>query len=186
MQYVRRASSLPCLGGAVTPFPPTLIRGLNLSFSVPHKLPPLPPHSLTLFVTHFPECARLAAALPGDVAGCCYMDYAVTPPAPAQEGGGAQASPSPSPQQQQAGSAVAADGAGTAAGTAIAIAPAHGVPRVTFLYRARPGVAGASFGLNVARMADLPAATVQRAAAKAAELEAAVRERQRCASLPAP
>ena len=44
------------------------------------------------------------------------------------------------------------------------------VPQVTFLYRATRGVAEASYGLNVARMAGLPHSVVKRAAEKAHEL----------------
>lgn len=44
--------------------------------------------------------------------------------------------------------------------------------RITFLYKLMPGVAEASFGLNVARLAQMPEAVVQRAAAKAAEWSA--------------
>jgi len=44
-------------------------------------------------------------------------------------------------------------------------------PRVTFLYKVTQGVAGASYGINVARMAGLPDAVVRRAAMKAAETE---------------
>jgi len=44
---------------------------------------------------------------------------------------------------------------------------------VTFLFKLLPGVAGSSFGLNVARMAGLPPAVLARAAAKAEEAEAA-------------
>lgn len=42
-----------------------------------------------------------------------------------------------------------------------------GVPSITFLYKARPGMAGASYGLNVARMAGLPRPIVDRATVKA-------------------
>ncbi len=45
------------------------------------------------------------------------------------------------------------------------------VPQITFLYKLVPGVADRSFGLNVARMAHLPATVVDRAAEQAAQLE---------------
>lgn len=53
--------------------------------------------------------------------------------------------------------------------------------RITFLYRLTGGVADRSFGLNVARMARLPTAVLRRAAERAAHMEAAVGNRQRCA-----
>ena len=55
--------------------------------------------------------------------------------------------------------------------------------RITFLYRLTSGVADRSFGLNVARMARLPASVVERAAERAADMEAAVGNRQRCLRL---
>ena len=45
------------------------------------------------------------------------------------------------------------------------------IPQITFLYKLVPGVADRSFGLNVARMAHLPATVVDRAAEQAAHLE---------------
>ncbi|KAK9473318.1 DNA mismatch repair protein Msh3 [Dipodascopsis tothii] len=48
---------------------------------------------------------------------------------------------------------------------------------VTFLYRVVAGVARGSYGLNVARLAGVPADVVARAGRRAAGLEAAVRER---------
>jgi DNA mismatch repair protein MSH3 len=47
------------------------------------------------------------------------------------------------------------------------------VPKVTFLYKAVKGVAEASYGLNVARMAGLPESVVVEAAQKAREMAAA-------------
>ena len=44
-------------------------------------------------------------------------------------------------------------------------------PKITFLFKLVPGIADRSFGLNVARMAHLPAKVVQRAAVKAAQME---------------
>ena len=75
----------------------------------------------------------------------------------------------------------AALAAGTPAG---AVAAAHmgirlepssddgGAERVTFLYRLQPGACPKSYGVNVARLAGLPAPLLACAAAKAAELEA--------------
>jgi DNA mismatch repair ATPase MutS len=42
--------------------------------------------------------------------------------------------------------------------------------KITFLYKIRDGVAGASFGLNVARLAGVPGAVVARAAGIAAKM----------------
>ncbi|KAK9827992.1 hypothetical protein WJX81_005994 [Elliptochloris bilobata] len=91
---------------------------------------------LTLFVTHYPKVAGLAQMYPGLVA-CRCMSYL-------QEG-----APPASPQPR--------GGPGAGAGGAAA------VPRITFLYKLVPGVADCSFGLNVARMAELPEAVVLRA-----------------------
>lgn len=44
-----------------------------------------------------------------------------------------------------------------------------GIPQVTFLYKVTKGVAEASYGLNVARMAGLPLSVVYRAREKANE-----------------
>ena len=53
------------------------------------------------------------------------------------------------------------------------------VPQITFLYKLVPGVADRSFGLNVARMAHLPATVVDRAAEQAAHLEQLTLDRAR-------
>lgn len=45
------------------------------------------------------------------------------------------------------------------------------IPKVLFLYKVTQGVAEASFGLNVARMAHVPAEVIGRAADKAAEFQ---------------
>jgi DNA mismatch repair protein MSH3 len=51
--------------------------------------------------------------------------------------------------------------------------------KVTFLYSLRRGVCHRSYGLNVARLADVPPAVVARAADKAAALEQDMRQRRR-------
>lgn len=51
--------------------------------------------------------------------------------------------------------------------------------RITFLYRLTEGVADSSFGLNVARMAQLPNSVLERAADRAASMQANVASRQR-------
>lgn len=52
-------------------------------------------------------------------------------------------------------------------------------PEITFLYKLVPGLADRSFGLNVARMASLPESAVQKAAIKAAAMEATVTSEHR-------
>lgn len=52
-------------------------------------------------------------------------------------------------------------------------APYPPAPQVTFLYRLSDGACPKSYGTNVARLAGLPDSVVRRAAAKAAESEAA-------------
>ena len=53
------------------------------------------------------------------------------------------------------------------------------VPQITFLYKLVSGVADRSFGLNVARLAHLPATVVDRAAEQAAQLEQVTLNRTR-------
>ena len=60
---------------------------------------------------------------------------------------------------------------------------APAIPQITFLYKLVPGVADRSFGLNVARMAHLPPAVVDRAAEQAAHLEHVTLHRARLACL---
>ncbi len=60
---------------------------------------------------------------------------------------------------------------------------APAVPQITFLYKLVPGVAGRSFGLNVARMAHLPTTVVDRAAEQAEHLEEITVHRARCVAI---
>ena len=60
---------------------------------------------------------------------------------------------------------------------------APAVPQITFLYKLVPGVADRSFGLNVARMAHLPATVVDRAAEQAEHLEEITVHRARCVAI---
>ena len=57
------------------------------------------------------------------------------------------------------------------------------MPQITFLYKLVPGVADRSFGLNVARMAHLPTAVVDRAAEQAEHLEEITVHRARCVAI---
>ena len=131
------------------------------------------------------QVAALAQELPGLVA-TGFMDFL--------EEGGSEAEPAGA-----GGSGAGADageGEGTSADAAMLDAGAAGpvaveaeaaaaaamapveLPHVTFLYKLRPGVAPRSFGLNVARMAALPASVVQRAAVLSVGLEAADKRRE--------
>lgn len=56
---------------------------------------------------------------------------------------------------------------------------ASALPKITFLYKLVPGIADRSFGLNVARMAQLPGPVLSRAAAKAQQMEEQALNRQR-------
>lgn len=96
---------------------------------------------LLLFVTHYPEVARLGLISGGGGAACFHMAHVV-------EAGSEQAE------------------RGDNAADALP-------PRVTFLYKLTSGVAEASYGLNVARMAGLPKSVVRRAYEKAQEVEGA-------------
>ncbi len=101
----------------------------------------------TLFITHYPEVAALAAEMP-EAARCVHMDYV-------EEGGAGD----------EGAAGVGAGEAGAGAANAAATAAA---PRVRFLYRLADGAAASSYGLNVARMAGLPQGVVARAAVVAA------------------
>jgi DNA mismatch repair protein MSH3 len=112
---------------------------------------------LTLFVTHYPEVATLKARV-GSALGCYHMACVAEAPS-------SSVAPGPGADDAQE------------CGDAAAAAAAAAVPKVTFLYRATRGVAQASFGLSVARMAGLPEAAVGRAAEKARGMEAAAAAR---------
>jgi len=88
---------------------------------------------LTLFVTHYPEVARLQGQLGGAV-GSYFMSHVL--------------------EDESEGAEERVD---------------H-VPKVTFLYKVTRGVAAASYGINVARMAGLPDKVIRRAAAKASAI----------------
>ena len=55
-----------------------------------------------------------------------------------------------------------------------------GQPKITFLYKLVEGVADRSFGLNVARMAHLPDAVVNRAGEKALAMEEEASSQRYC------
>ncbi|KAI7838548.1 hypothetical protein COHA_007691 [Chlorella ohadii] len=152
---------------------------------------------LTLFITHYPEvCFRLQAALP-EAVGCYRMAHV-------EEEEGEEQGADQQQQRQEGGSTAAAAAASEAQPSSMATAGdsgsldqqeheqqgqqqewarerraalhAHG--KVVFLFKLVEGVAPASFGLNVARMAQLPGSVLQRAAAVAARVQAEAEQRQ--------
>ena len=100
---------------------------------------------LTLFVTHYPQVAREMRAKYPDACRAAFTSYHAVREEDGTETGGP-------------GGAAAAERA---------------PERVEFLYKLTPGVAHRSFGLNVARMAGLPASVLRAAGAKASALERA-------------
>ena len=104
---------------------------------------------MCLFVTHYPDVARDLARKHRKHCDTQYPSYVEVDEN--DENGGAEGVPR-----------------GTKAG---------GAGRIEFLYRLTPGVAHRSYGLNVARMAGLPADVVAAAAAQAREMEEAVAAR---------
>jgi DNA mismatch repair ATPase MutS len=76
--------------------------------------------------------------------------------------------------------------ASTAAAGAAAEEEQTSGARIEFMYRLTPGVANRSFGLNVARMAGLPAGVVRRAGVKARELELATARRSAIRTMGSP
>lgn len=144
-------------------------------------LHPAPPCS-------YPEvCFRLQEALPRQVT-CYRMAHA--------EEGGADGTPAqPAREQPQPGYAAEAtqdsrlqreeDAPAPAEAAHPAPAMPHPQGHIVFLYRLVEGVAPASYGLNVARMAQLPARVLQRAATVAAQVQAAAEARRHgAAALP--
>jgi hypothetical protein len=68
-------------------------------------------------------------------------------------------------------SAAASNPPAAAAAAAADAAPDFSDVQITFLYKLVKGVCAKSFGLNVARLAEMPLDVVQRAADKSSELE---------------
>lgn len=124
---------------------------------------------LTLFITHYPEvCLRLQQALPRQV-GCYRMAHAEAEGEEDDEGAGSGGTAA-------AAAAQADDGPGGPGAQAAAARRALG--HVVFLFRLVEGVAPASYGLNVARMAQLPGSVIERAAGIAARVQAAADTRK--------
>jgi DNA mismatch repair protein MSH3 len=99
---------------------------------------------LTLFVTHYPQVAREMRAKYPDACRAAFTSYHAVRVREEDE--------------TETGGVGAAERA---------------PERVEFLYKLTPGVAHRSFGLNVARMAGLPASVLRAAGAKASALERA-------------
>lgn len=124
---------------------------------------------LSLFVTHYPSIAELATTLTSGsdegskpLLGNFHMSFIE------EEGA------------ESAESADAGGGSGGAAGTAGASSAGFG-SKITFLYKLIRGAAARSYGLNVARLADIPMALLEMAGKKSKELEAAVQKRRSAA-----
>eukprot|EP00899_Mesostigma_viride_P008657 jgi/Mesvir1/17793/Mv12900-RA.1 len=119
---------------------------------------------LTLFVTHYPVITSLQKEHPREV-GAFFVSYVSSGPAPApascQGAQGYEVGAATQPQEEGEGSSVAPDQA------------------ISFLYKLVPGVADRSFGLHVARLAEIPPCVIDRAAIKAAELESTTKMRAR-------
>ncbi|CAI5471170.1 unnamed protein product [Closterium sp. Yama58-4] len=104
---------------------------------------------LTLFVTHYPEIAQLEKELPGAM-GSFHMSFlASTPPVPP---------PSAAPSISASGQKQLSDPAASGSAEQGEAKPDQ---QVTFLYKLVRGVASRSFGLNVARLAQVIIADAQ-------------------------
>lgn len=114
---------------------------------------------LSLFVTHYPSISELAGALLDlggrAIVGNFHMSFIE--------------------EEVAAEAAAEAEADDEAAEAAAAAAVAS---NITFLYKLVRGAAGRSYGLNVARLADIPQAILARAHQKSAELEAVVQKRR--------
>lgn len=105
--------------------------------------------SLTLFVTHYPQMGALAEEFPCTVSShhMAFLEHTAPPGAPGDT------------ENRDPCSVVVL---------------AKRLPQVTLLYKLVPGIAPRSFGLNVARLAQLPEVVVNEAARIAAQLEVGV------------
>lgn len=118
---------------------------------------------LTFFVTHYPRIADLKDEFPGNVSPY-YVSYL------AEGQINKQLPEAQIPPVQSEGNSRELRYAEEA------------TQKITFLYKLVPGVASRSFGLHVARLAQLPEVCVLQAAAKAAKLEEEVNSRTAAAS----
>jgi len=110
----------------------------------------------TLFVTHHPQITHLSRTHP-NLLSTFYMSFHNSACAASDGEGGGASRPAESTKPP---------------GTQCELGKEEPQPEaITFLYKLVRGVANRSFGLNVARMANLPESVILRAAVKAAELE---------------
>ena len=114
---------------------------------------------LSLFVTHYPEVARLDL---GPVKGAYCMAHVSNK------------------DMEQGLSPEDAEGS---LGDSQSRANERSVPKVTFLYKAEKGLANASYGINVAGMAGLPSTILKRATAIACNTKTSEEAKQRNAPL---
>eukprot|EP00850_Spirogloea_muscicola_P011069 SM000067S20346 [mRNA] locus=s67:394120:401104:- [translate_table: standard] len=112
---------------------------------------------LTLFVTHYPKISELQIDFPKQL-GCYYVSFLAST---------ARSNEARTPEANAAD-----DSAGDSSRNAGAS------DSVTFLYKLAPGVAPRSFGLHVARLAEIPETVVRRAADMALKLEDEVGKRK--------
>eukprot|EP00741_Cyanophora_paradoxa_P023724 tig00021616_g22915.t1 len=125
----------------------------------------------TLFVTHYPLVGALERELPGRVlnAHMAFLEAPAPAPPPPPPPPPLPARPVPAAPHAPAPAARRGRGDGQQ--------KQAGLKRVTFLYKVTRGLAERSYGLNVARLAHLPAPLLATAARKAAEMEAATAAR---------
>lgn len=115
---------------------------------------------LTLFVTHYPKLAELREKFPGEI-GAYHVSYL------------ADASSGPEAACEQEGTCGPV-GQGEDSGQSVVDEVSQ---KITFLYKLVEGVANRSFGLHVARLAQIPEACILRASTMAAKLEKEVKSR---------
>ncbi|GBG59433.1 hypothetical protein CBR_g38458 [Chara braunii] len=123
---------------------------------------------LTLFVTHYPSVAELVVEFTGQVAA-----YFVSFLASQSSQTAAASSLKAGKVDAQHAHKGTSDGAG---------AGKESASDITFLYKLVPGVASCSFGLHVAKLAEIPQAVIDRAAVMASSLQAEVLAREKLRS----
>lgn len=99
--------------------------------------------AVVLFVTHFPSIARLADQYPA-VVGSYYLDYLEEEDEVAESGMGDETAASSTDRKKK---------------------------KITFLYKVTAGCAQRSYGLNVAQLAGLPSAVIDKAALAASSFD---------------
>lgn len=117
----------------------------------------------TMFVTHYPLLAKLQDRYP-KLVGNYHMAF-MEKSLPSAASAGAHDTKEPHSSSSSSSPLEASQGGGDE----------HSI---TFLYKLVPGISHRSYGLNVARLADIPGVVVDRAAEKAIELEHRVTDRR--------